>query len=479
MKRQPRFGFVLGALLLAIVLGGGLWQPGLPTSPATVAARVDAQPGQIFTIGTSVQGQPITGYRLGTGSRSIVLVGAIHGDERNSGVLAGDLYAAFSNTLHLLPPDTSLYVIERLNPDGYDANSRYNANGVDLNRNWQTDDWSTDSQDASGVVRGGGGAYPFSEPESRAMAEWLLTLRDNSTDVIAVFYHSQYPPDGFVLGGSTGRPITAAYADIVGYRGGWSNSGGGGAGFGYRTTGEAPGWCRANSLKCFEIELPNRRNLTAPQTARHYTAVLAVLLWQQVEQGQQCFGETGMCVAGRMRDFWREQGGTATFGLPLTTPVLMEVDGAQRTVQWFERGRLELHPEIPAPNDVKAGRIGVEWLEAQGRSWWAFEPASDEMIARPDCLYFAETRHTLCAQALAAWQSRGLELDGQSGYSRDESIALLGMPVSEPVLELLPDGREVIVQWLERGRLEWAMDEPDNVQVGMLGTEIVQATRAQ
>ncbi|NJO07667.1 MAG: murein peptide amidase A, partial [Chloroflexaceae bacterium] len=332
-------------------------------------------------IATSVQGQPIEAVQYGTGSHSIVIVGAIHGNENNSAVLTSELEAHLAANLHLLPPDTQVFFLPNLNPDGSAINVRYNANGVDLNRNWDTPNWQPDTRDASGNVSGGGGTAPFSEPETAGLAAWLLALRDQSSQTTVLFYHSAYPPNGLVLGGSVGAPTAPAFADVIGYdipapgRGGWSA---------YPVTGAAPGWCRAQEIGCFEIELPSRANLTPDQVQRHAAAVLGVLLWGQTARGQHCFLETGFCISGRIKQFWEQNGGLAVFGFPMTRQQPQLVDGVERQVQWFERNRLELHPENEPPYDVLLGRLGVEVLESQGATGGHLPaPARPTTIAAP------------------------------------------------------------------------------------------------
>ncbi|NJP06239.1 MAG: murein peptide amidase A [Chloroflexaceae bacterium] len=157
--------FVLLSTVLVL-----LWTPVTPTlaMPST----------GMYVIGHSVQGRPIQAIRFGTGSRIVVITGAIHGGtETNTADLVNRLVARFETEDVRLPADLSLYLVPMINPDGVAHNTRYNANRVDLNRNWPTDDWQPDSVDASGVVPGGGGSAPLSEPESQALATWLLNLR--------------------------------------------------------------------------------------------------------------------------------------------------------------------------------------------------------------------------------------------------------------------------------------------------------------
>jgi sugar lactone lactonase YvrE len=187
------------------------------------------------------------------------------------------------------------------------------------------------------------------------------------------------------------------------------------------------------------------------------------------QQDEQCFPETGFCVSGRIRQYWTQNGGLPVFGYPIGPQLEETIEGRAIQVQWFERTRLELHPENQAPYDVLLGRIGVETLERQGRDWFAF-PRSE---ARADCQFFAETGHNVCGAILQAWRASGLELDGRRGVSAAESLALFGLPLSDEQTETI-EGREYSVQWFERGRFELHPENqpPNNVLLGRLGAEL-------
>lgn len=187
----------------------------------------------------------------------------------------------------------------------------------------------------------------------------------------------------------------------------------------------------------------------------------------QAQSTRRCFAETGYCIDGRMREFWEENGGLAVFGLPIMPQQRAVLEGQPRQVQWFERARLELHPENAAPYDVQIGRLGIERLQQQNRNWWDF-PASE---AQNGCQFFPETRHQICGLILNYWRSHGLELDGLTGKSAAESLALFGMPVSDSIVETLSDGQAYTVQWFERARFELHPTNPEPVLLGLLGQE--------
>lgn len=194
------------------------------------------------------------------------------------------------------------------------------------------------------------------------------------------------------------------------------------------------------------------------------------------QQQRRCFNETGQCIEGRFREYWEQNGGLPVFGYPVT-PVAQEYNfdlhGSFMT-QWFERGRFELHPENPRPYDVLLGRLGADVLRKMNINWQA-EPKGSR---QPDCLWFDDTQHPVCDQAAGVgfktyWQTHGLEFDGQRGVSYDESMALFGMPLSEPRIETNSSGDRVLTQWFERGRFEWHPNQPDQYKVllGLLGNE--------
>lgn len=186
-------------------------------------------------------------------------------------------------------------------------------------------------------------------------------------------------------------------------------------------------------------------------------------------EAERCFEETGFCIRGRIRTFWEQNGGLAVFGFPITPQREEQVEGQPLQVQWFERNRLELHPENARPYDVQLGRIGVDRLAQMGRDWFAFPPATNTNA--PNCRFFAETNHTVCGEFLTAYLRSGLDL-GQPGVTFEESLALFGMPLSQEMTETV-EGREYTVQWFERGRFEFHPENnpPYTVLFGRLGAE--------
>jgi hypothetical protein len=117
-------------------------------------------PRQLHTIGYSVEGRPIELRSDHAGPNGTLIIGGVHGDEPGSINLVREFAPPRSNPVALLP---------LANPDSFVRDSRYNARGVDINRNAGFN-WRADSEEPSGDS-------PWSEPETRAVQEFILTWR--------------------------------------------------------------------------------------------------------------------------------------------------------------------------------------------------------------------------------------------------------------------------------------------------------------
>ncbi|UCD74427.1 MAG: hypothetical protein JSV91_11625 [Phycisphaerales bacterium] len=137
-----------------------------------VAAHPDL--AQMVDLGQSVQGRTMWAIRItgpGTVKPGLMYHGAEHGNEQAGASVV--VYAAdYLLTNYDTDPDVAAlvdnvewYILPIMNPDGYVAYDRWNAHGVDLNRNW---DGPGAGQDPWG------GPYPFSEPETQNMRDFFL-----------------------------------------------------------------------------------------------------------------------------------------------------------------------------------------------------------------------------------------------------------------------------------------------------------------
>jgi uncharacterized lipoprotein YbaY/heat shock protein HslJ len=193
------------------------------------------------------------------------------------------------------------------------------------------------------------------------------------------------------------------------------------------------------------------------------------------QNDERCFVETNQCISGPIRTYWEQNGGLAVFGLPLGPQQAYNAeDGRTLQAQWFERHRLEIHPENPAPYNVLLGRLGVDRLVQQGRNWQDFpRPDPADVGDAERCRLFQETGFVVCDEFLQAFRSFGLSFPGRPGITYEESLALFGLPISPPLTETI-EGREFTVQWFERARFELHPENqpPFNVLFGRLGAEL-------
>jgi hypothetical protein len=145
-----------------------------------------------FTIGYSVEKRPIIIYQFGAGQRERMIVAGIHGgDEWNTIDLADELIVYLQDHPEIIPSGTTLYILRSLNPDGeakgHSPDGRVNHNGVDLNRNWSANwkaDWNREGCWSERPTTGG--AFPNSEPETQALANFLIGRRVEAL----ISYHS-------------------------------------------------------------------------------------------------------------------------------------------------------------------------------------------------------------------------------------------------------------------------------------------------
>lgn len=144
-------------------------------------------------IGLSVASRPIEVYTFGEGTREYLIVAGIHGGyEGNTIGLANELIRYVNDHPEVIPEDVTLHIIRNMNPDGEarasGVDGRVNNNGVDLNRNFPTENWIADwNRDGCWIYRPTtGGAYAGSEPETRTVMSFIAS--HNIQAVIS--YHS-------------------------------------------------------------------------------------------------------------------------------------------------------------------------------------------------------------------------------------------------------------------------------------------------
>jgi predicted deacylase len=393
-------------LLLALALCA-------PPAAAAPARQTVAE----ITIGASAQGRPITALRVGDGPRKVVVVGATHGfPERNTYELALAIEDHFRANPQAVPPAVRLYIVPLLNPDGLALQTRFNARGVDLNRNMNTgldacpeNDWSTRVFGARGIISDTGGPYADSEAESRVIRAFLL---DASA---AIFLHSNA---GSVFPAACEHAPSIAlaqvYADSAGYEYTrfWPN---------YPITGGMHDW--AASLGIAAI-IPELLTGDLPEVEQNLAGLKGVLAQaDSLAPLPEDRVEAGVAVPAAIWRFWRAHGGFAVFGRPLG-PAGRE-GAAVRQV--FENGAIEVRADLAdTPEYVRLAPLGA-----------ALAPDGPAAAPAEGALFFPETGHNLGQGFLEYWRRGG-------------GLAVFGYPLSEERAARTADGAVRTVQVFER-----------------------------
>ncbi len=179
-----------------------------------------------------------------------------------------------------------------------------------------------------------------------------------------------------------------------------------------------------------------------------------------VAQGGRCqyFAPTGQSACNQFLDFWNKYGGLSIFGYPIS-PELTE-NG--HTVQYFERAKLEYHPENAGTDWEVEGEL-VGKTVTQGRQGDAAFKSLANGQSDANCNYYQETGHRLCAGFKNYWQQHG-------------GLWMFGYPISEEFQEKNPDtGQTYTVQYFERARFEYHPENkgtPYEVLLGRLGAQL-------
>jgi len=173
---------------------------GLIAAGLAVAGIAAAQPQSGLVVGHSVKGRAIVAYERGDPSAPATLVvGVIHGTEQ-----AGLAVIRRLRTMPL-PAGVHLWLIPTVNPDGLAADTRQNAHGVDLNRNfplhWARLGHRGDQQYS--------GPAALSEPESRLAYELITRVQP----ALTIWFHQ---PLALVDDSGGDARLSRRYAAAVG-----------------------------------------------------------------------------------------------------------------------------------------------------------------------------------------------------------------------------------------------------------------------
>jgi len=237
--------------------------PQLPTGTPTPFASPTVAPmpspfirGPI-AIGTSVAGRELEVFQFGTGESRRMIVAGIHGGyEGNTIRLADELIQVLSVRPDSIPDTVTLYILRSLNPDGETRSDSYkgraNENLVDLNRNWPAfwqSTWPLEGCWTYTYVSGG--SHPASEPETRALLNFLTTYRIEAlisfhSAVLGIFPGGQPPdPDSISLAEAIAEVSDYAYPPIETH---------------CQYTGQLIDWASQQGIAAVDIELTNHQD---------------------------------------------------------------------------------------------------------------------------------------------------------------------------------------------------------------------------
>ncbi len=237
-------------------------------------------------IGKSVEGRNVTAYHYGTGDTEILFIGGIHGGyEWNTTLLAREASDYLKINPNVIPANIKVTIISVLNPDGLnkvvgtadvfkatDAPTveadtipgRFNANEVDLNRNFDCD-W-----EATGTWRNktvSGGSQAFSEPEAQALRNYVETHQPKA---VVVWYSA----GGGVYASSCNNIIltetstlTKTYATASGYKGYEEFDS-------YAITGDIANWLAKINIPAISVLLTNHSDTEWSKNLAGIEAVL-------------------------------------------------------------------------------------------------------------------------------------------------------------------------------------------------------------
>jgi protein MpaA len=133
--------------------------------------------------GKSVKGNDIKAFKSALdGAKYNYILGAVHGDEIEGAHLATQLHQWLINQEEINFP---IIIVPIVNIDGFNAGSRTNGNGVDLNRNLPSEQWTPEARDEKYFP----GTHPLSEPEN----QFLVSLFEQYPPRFILSFHSWYP----------------------------------------------------------------------------------------------------------------------------------------------------------------------------------------------------------------------------------------------------------------------------------------------
>jgi len=237
---------------------------------------------QSETIGFSKEGREINCFRIGQGALKVLFIAGIHGNEVGTVKFANQL-AKWAESDENIKKDFNFLIIPCLNPDGYNLavnnpeyfqggkTGRFNANKVDLNRNFNVSSFSSKSVWSSGknyrdkteVYCGDSGN---SEPETRTLTELIISAKP----AVIFSYHSC---GSEVMGNNLplSKELAKKYSSATGFRyvseGDWQK---------LKQSGTLREWTESKKIPFIEVENPSR---WGSDWKRQKIVIMKLMIW--------------------------------------------------------------------------------------------------------------------------------------------------------------------------------------------------------
>ncbi len=121
----------------------------------------------------SVQNRPIDVHLFGAGPKTTMIMAGVHGDEKDGVDVVREVLSKLSSAPLQALDGHRVVVMPCANPDGYVANTRQNANLIDLNRNFPDKTFGTGEKSK----KFNGGKVAASEPETKAILDVVARFK--------------------------------------------------------------------------------------------------------------------------------------------------------------------------------------------------------------------------------------------------------------------------------------------------------------
>lgn len=289
---------IIIAVIVLVLIGAGIYfymksssapvttPTPTPEQPVTPEPEVPVVDSTQTVIGNSEGKKQIIAYHFGEGEDEIVFIGGIHGGyEWNTSLVAYQAMDYLKANPSIVPENVKVTIIPVLNPDGLskvtgkdgvftpaDVNpsqevqvsGRFNANEVDLNRNFDCD-WQANAVWQNKPVSGGSAA--FSEPESQAIKSYV----EAHNPIAAIVWYSSaggvFASDCHQGVSKETKALTQTFAKASGYKAYESFD------F-YEITGDMVNWFAKNSIPAISVLLTNH---TDTEWSKNKAGIDAVL----------------------------------------------------------------------------------------------------------------------------------------------------------------------------------------------------------